>query len=178
MSVSFVSTTKVRMPRSMAIMVDVCKDRMVKVSEVLGGGKSDRVVKARWEVIRRLRTEMNLSTTQIGRIIRKDHSTVVHALQQINDKGGLAFEIGNVERIDIECMVGCETSMTVAISTGQMINIHTGRQRMKLHYLLRDEIVIIIKYGQTPWRRPRDGEIFRPATVQMPLWIAKEKGLI
>jgi chromosomal replication initiation ATPase DnaA len=51
------------------------------IGRVLGACRSRPEVLARWEVMRRLR-EDGFSTTLIGHWLHRDHTTVLHGLQQ------------------------------------------------------------------------------------------------
>lgn len=53
---------------------------------VQNGGRQRHLVAARHEVWWRIRTEMNYSFPRIARFARKDHSTVIHAVQTFSSK--------------------------------------------------------------------------------------------
>ena len=54
----------------------------VSVRDILGPTRGrQRVVDARWQVARVLRSE-GMTTTAIGKVINRDHSTVCHILKQ------------------------------------------------------------------------------------------------
>lgn len=55
----------------------------VTVREIMGRGRSHSVVAARKAVMRQLRAD-GFSTSQIGRWMGRDHSTVVHATRRQN----------------------------------------------------------------------------------------------
>jgi chromosomal replication initiation ATPase DnaA len=52
------------------------------VEDILGRSKLKTLVKVRRKCVVRLR-EKGYSTTEIGRIMHRDHSTIVHSLQKM-----------------------------------------------------------------------------------------------
>lgn len=50
--------------------------------DILGPRKHKTLIRARWDCIAMFRRR-GMSTTEIGRVMLRDHSTIVHALQQI-----------------------------------------------------------------------------------------------
>lgn len=57
------------------------------VGDILGKSKFQKLVVARRECVLMLRGK-GYSTTQIGRIMHRDHSTIVHSLQVLAVKDG------------------------------------------------------------------------------------------
>lgn len=55
-------------------------EQHVHIGEVLGQSRTRPAVLARWSVMRRLRND-GFSTTQIGRWLDRDHSTVIYGLR-------------------------------------------------------------------------------------------------
>ena len=53
------------------------------VEELKSDEKQRNVVWGRWRVMWRLQKEMSLSTPQIGKILNRHHTTVLHGLQAI-----------------------------------------------------------------------------------------------
>lgn len=66
--------------------------------------------------------------------------------------------------IDISCVIKQERDKAIAVSDGTMETLDNGSQREKWHWLPRSQIEI-----------EPDGDTF---IVTMPVWLAKEKGLI
>ena len=55
-------------------------------SMVQNGGRQKHLVAARHEIWWRIRTEFNYSFPRIARFARKDHSTIIHAVQTFSSK--------------------------------------------------------------------------------------------
>jgi hypothetical protein len=163
-------------PRPSQIILDVCNCRLVKVSDVLSRKRTARVVRCRWEIIRRLRYELKLSLPQIGRIIHRDHTTVLHALQTMADRGN-GPKI-NLEHCDVDCMLICEKRDAVAVTIGDYVTTRGGVERIRMIWLPREEVQLTMRYDVSPWLRTRNGVAYRSATVRMPKWIAQEKGML
>lgn len=49
------------------------------VEEITGKRRTAALVKARHQAMRQIRAETNLSTSEIGRLFNRDHSTVIYA---------------------------------------------------------------------------------------------------
>jgi|694.fasta_scaffold00600_83 hypothetical protein len=71
----------VPMPGSMwTIMKEVCDRHDCKPSELAGNGKEYKLVYARREYCLRVRQETRYSLSHIAKTIKKDHTTVLHAI--------------------------------------------------------------------------------------------------
>ena len=69
-----------------SVIREVAKEYDVKVKEILGRRNSPWIVNARWEVIRILNDiPFKLSASHIGRILGKDHSSILYALKKLNE---------------------------------------------------------------------------------------------
>lgn len=53
------------------------------VEQIKGHSRKAHIVAARWAVIDRLRNDLHMSLTQIGKAVNRDHSSVIHALEQL-----------------------------------------------------------------------------------------------
>lgn len=62
-------------------MGDVAKEYGVDVAALTNGRRFAELVEARKECARRLYNEAHLSVADIGRVLRRDHSTVIHYLR-------------------------------------------------------------------------------------------------
>lgn len=66
------------------IILSVAIEHNVQIADIVGSSREKPITRARqlamWEVRKR---RPNLSTTQIGKIFNRDHTTVIHALQKI-----------------------------------------------------------------------------------------------
>ena len=67
----------------------ICQQHEVTLDEVLGPRRTRHIVAARHNVMVALRAR-GWSTTRIGQIMDRDHSTVVHALQKAKHHAGSA----------------------------------------------------------------------------------------
>jgi chromosomal replication initiation ATPase DnaA len=65
----------------MEIVKAVCESADIPIAEVLGVRRSQAIVDARW-LIFYLAKENGHTVEAIGRAMKKDHSTVVHGIQQ------------------------------------------------------------------------------------------------
>ena len=66
------------------IMVEVAEEYGVTVYQLTSPSRSKHVVKPRWEVMRRLRDELDLTLDAIGRVVHRDHSTVIYGLSKVS----------------------------------------------------------------------------------------------
>lgn len=55
----------------------------VPFHEITGNTRKPEAVSARWECMRRMRVELGMSTTAIGKHFGRDHSSVIHALRKM-----------------------------------------------------------------------------------------------
>jgi len=60
---------------------DIARAHKLTVDDILGTSKIKMIVMVRRKCVVMLR-EKGYSTTEIGRIMKRDHSTIVHALQR------------------------------------------------------------------------------------------------
>jgi hypothetical protein len=61
------------------VLREICAQERLKVADVIGPRKYDHLVEVRLKVARRLR-EHGWSTPRIGKLLRRDHSTIVSML--------------------------------------------------------------------------------------------------
>lgn len=62
------------------IIEDCLKLHNLKESEFFGKSRKKPIIEARKECIKRLRNELNLKVTEIARLFKKDHTTILNAL--------------------------------------------------------------------------------------------------
>jgi hypothetical protein len=75
---------KISAPASLKrILYEVCKKHNHHPDDVVGTSRVFAHCTTRREFIWRARTETNASFSQIAKIIKRDHSTVIHAYQQV-----------------------------------------------------------------------------------------------
>lgn len=68
------------------ILIEVCFMFKLSVQQILGKSKRAPKVKARHHLMWRLRKELKMSYGTIGKFCKRDHSTVVYAVQKIEAK--------------------------------------------------------------------------------------------
>lgn len=61
---------------------EFCRERGISRELLRSASKDPRVVEARSDLALKLRTEFRLSFPHIGRILRKHHTTIVHAVRR------------------------------------------------------------------------------------------------
>ena len=71
-----------------AILAEVCVQYGVKLIDVRGGFKFKELVAARRAAVARLCAETSLSLVEIGKLIDKDHTSVLMALRRHNEMAG------------------------------------------------------------------------------------------
>lgn len=62
------------------LALQVCTERCVPIAELMSDARRAQVAHARQEVMR-LAVDAGFSTTQVGRFLGRDHSTVVHGIK-------------------------------------------------------------------------------------------------
>jgi len=69
----------VGLTRGQRILHETAQKHLVAVNEIRSACKLRHVVRARWEVAYRLRHELQIPYEAIGRFLKKDHATIIHA---------------------------------------------------------------------------------------------------
>lgn len=64
------------------ILIETAAKYKIFVKDLRSVTRTNKLVAARHECMYRLRNELNLSLTCIGRFMRRDHTTVLHALRK------------------------------------------------------------------------------------------------
>jgi hypothetical protein len=64
------------------ILHECAKDHGVTVEDLIGWGRTTRLVNARRDAIWRLHQRGTMSLKQIGRLLNKDHTTILHAIRK------------------------------------------------------------------------------------------------
>jgi chromosomal replication initiation ATPase DnaA len=67
--------------RNLAEVADIAKGHGYTLNDILGPSRTKPLVSVRLECIKTFR-DRGLSTPQIGRILNRDHTTIVHALNK------------------------------------------------------------------------------------------------
>lgn len=83
-----------RLMTKLKIMQEETQFSGVSVEEIKGPRRTREIVQVRDCVIRRLRDEMGLSLVAIGRILNRDHTTIVASLKRTKRSGD---ETGGLE---------------------------------------------------------------------------------
>ncbi|MDB6454724.1 helix-turn-helix domain-containing protein [Falsirhodobacter sp. 20TX0035] len=68
--------------RFMALADEIAEAHGINRCELLGTRRHPRVVHPRQELCLRAQERFGWSTTRIGQMVNRDHSTVVHSIQQ------------------------------------------------------------------------------------------------
>ncbi len=71
-----------RMPRWRRIVWEVCLKYNVKIDDVLSHCRTTKLCTARHEAMWRMRNETKMTTTQIGRVMHRDHSSAIHGIRK------------------------------------------------------------------------------------------------
>ena len=66
-----------------AILIGVCAEYGIGVEEILGDRRDQPVVIARWEAVRRAYEGTGLSTTELGRVFNRDHTSILYILGKV-----------------------------------------------------------------------------------------------
>lgn len=67
----------------MAIIANVAKRHGVTVKQIMGKSRLAEHVEARWAAMRIIHALYGDSSTRIGRLFNRDHTTVLHALRKV-----------------------------------------------------------------------------------------------
>ena len=62
------------------IMVDYCAKHHVDVSDIMGASRKRYLVIRRHRIISKIRKETALSLPEIGKLMNRDHSTILYAI--------------------------------------------------------------------------------------------------
>lgn len=82
---------KVWQPPGRRILAEVAEKRKVPLQDMLSNRRFLPIIEARQEAYYRLVTETSMGWAQIGRLIGKDHTTVLHGCRRYAERHGLPF---------------------------------------------------------------------------------------
>lgn len=68
------------------IIVEVAEEYQVTVKDILSIRRNNNIVEARHECVWRIKNETMLSFPQMGKIMNRDHSSLVHAYHKMRDR--------------------------------------------------------------------------------------------
>jgi len=69
--------------KAQSIIDEVAVENGVTVHSILSPSRFQYVVGPRWEAMRRMRDELDMTLETIGKMVNRDHSTVVHGLRMV-----------------------------------------------------------------------------------------------
>jgi chromosomal replication initiator protein len=69
-------------PFARQIIKEVAEKHRLKPEHLTGYTRVRPIVRARWEAAHRMRKELKMSSTAIGRRLNRDHTTIIYALRQ------------------------------------------------------------------------------------------------
>ena len=76
-------TALVRHMQRERILAEEAQRIGVTAQTLKGPSRRDGIVRARWRVMYRLKSELGLSASRIGQILNRDHTTVLHGLRMM-----------------------------------------------------------------------------------------------
>lgn len=71
------------------ILNEIAIEHGQSVDDIRGARRHRQLVRARQHAAYRLRTETEMSFTQIGRVLRRDHTTIIHSVGMYAAENGL-----------------------------------------------------------------------------------------
>jgi len=80
-----------------AIICSTCLLFDITEAELKGGGRARGLIEARFHAVMRLRTELGLSTPSIGRLLNRDHTSIINLLRKSDGVDG-AYRSGSWKR--------------------------------------------------------------------------------
>jgi hypothetical protein len=69
--------------QALRVVERVAGERGISLAELRSTSRSPRLVRARWAAMTAARSETDASLPQIGRILNRDHTTVLHGLRRM-----------------------------------------------------------------------------------------------
>lgn len=85
-----------------AIIQSTCLLFDITEAELKGGGRARGLIEARCHAVVRMRTELGLSTPSIGRILNRDHTSIINLLRKSDGVDG-AYRSGSWKRRKNPC---------------------------------------------------------------------------
>lgn len=74
---------KERQDRAAAIKKDVCRRYGLELEDLIGPSQRKAAVAARYEAIRLIKKSIQSSSTELGRMFGRDHTTILYALGRV-----------------------------------------------------------------------------------------------
>lgn len=93
------------MSRIAQIVKVVAEARNVSVYEIASSSRSQPISWARQEIMYLVRELTNLSLPSIGRILGRDHTTILHGLRQVNERRKNIIYAQEISRMQAELEV-------------------------------------------------------------------------
>jgi chromosomal replication initiator protein len=75
-------TVNKRVTRAQEILSETIREHDVSIADVMGQSRSRHIAKVRHHVMWRLKKELGMSLDQIGRLLNRDHTTVLYAIRR------------------------------------------------------------------------------------------------
>lgn len=72
--------------RWMRIMHAIAAMHKIDAQDILGTSRKRHIVNARFELFYRMRTDLCMSYMKIGKLVKRDHSTIMHGVWKIRQK--------------------------------------------------------------------------------------------
>ncbi len=72
--------------RWVRVLHAVAKQHNVDVKEILSQSRRREIIKARFETFYRLRVDVRMSYEKIARLMKRDHTTVMHGVYKVRDR--------------------------------------------------------------------------------------------
>lgn len=72
--------------RWMRIMHAIAAIHKIDAKDILGKSRKRHIVNARFELFYRMRTDLCMSYMRIGKLVKRDHSTIMHGVWKIRQK--------------------------------------------------------------------------------------------
>lgn len=79
---------KVKVASVFSLLMAVSQKHGVSTDDILGPRRHKRIVAARHELMRRAYSETRLSTTQLGRLLNRDHTVILYACKRTKRSRG------------------------------------------------------------------------------------------
>ncbi len=86
-------TTKPKVKDPNIVIESVCKYYKISRRALLGEARSRIIARPRQILMYLLRTELGLALEEVGRIVNRDHSTVIHAVERITELASESVQI-------------------------------------------------------------------------------------
>lgn len=80
--VDFAESRRQTMRPWQTLLAEIAREHGVTVADITGPSRSLKLIPARFHACFEMRHRLEMSVTEIGRRVNRDHSTVIHALRR------------------------------------------------------------------------------------------------